>query len=103
MAPTALGCAKHGPTPDERAEGECCGGHAGVSEASPEIILRRIDAIVRELQELQRPAMMSHMPDAPAESVVSQLAGALVPRHRPEGFSALDQYEMLSEWELFCR
>ena len=34
--------------------------------------------------------------------IVAQLAGALAPKPRPEGFSAFEEYDTVTEWERFA-
>lgn len=68
---------------------------------SPEALLQRIDAIMRELQELRRLVQSQSQPQESPPDIVAQLAGALAPKSRPEGFSAFEEYDMITEWERF--
>lgn len=64
---------------------------------SPESLLKRIDAIMRELQELRRLVVAESPPQAePHEpGLVAQLAGCL-------GQGSWDEYEDDVEWERFA-
>jgi hypothetical protein len=66
-------------------------------QVSPEALLQRIDAIMRELQELRRLIVVEPPPRAePHEpGLVAQLAGCL-------GQGSWDEYEDDIEWERFA-
>jgi len=69
-----------------------------VTQAPPETMLQRIDAALRELHELRRLVLAQSRPEE-APDIVAQLAGVLAPTPRPDGFSALDEYRLISDWE----
>ena len=70
-------------------------------QVSSEALLQRIDAIMRELQDLRQIVSSQSQPQEPPPDIVAQLAGALAPKPRPEGFSAFEEYESMTEWERF--
>ena len=70
-------------------------------QVSSEALLQRIDAIMRELQDLRQIVSSQSQPQEPPPDIVAQLAGALAPKPRPEGFSAFEEYESTTEWERF--
>ena len=70
-------------------------------QVSSEVLIRRIDAIVDELQELRRlVSSQSQLRESPPD-IVARLAGALAPKARPEGFSVREEYNAVTEWERF--
>ena len=81
-------------------------------QVSTETLLWRIDAIMRELQELRelvvtqpqfQPRSQSQpQPQAPESDVVAQLAGALAPAPRSDRLSVYEEYELISDWERFA-
>ena len=71
-------------------------------QVSSEALLQRIDAIMRELQDLRQIVSSQSQPQEPPPDIVAQLAGALAPKPRPEGFSAFEEYESMTEWERFA-
>ena len=66
-----------------------------------DVLIRRIDAIMDELQELRRLVQPQSQPQESPPDIVAQLAGALAPKPMPEGFSALEEYDVVTEWERF--
>ena len=64
-------------------------------QVSSEALLQRIDAIMRELQDLRQIVSSQSQPQEPPLDIVAQLAGALAPKPRPEEFSALEEYESM--------
>lgn len=72
------------------------------AEVSSEVLIQRIDAIMRELQELRRLVSSQARPQETPSDIVSQLAGALAPASRPDGFSVYDEYDRVTEWERFA-
>jgi hypothetical protein len=66
-------------------------------QVSPEALLQRIDAIMRELQELRRLVVAESPPQAEPHGpgLVAQLAGCL-------GQGSWDEYEDDIEWERFA-
>jgi len=78
-------------------------------QVSTETLLWRIDAIMRELQELRelvvtqpqfQPRSQSQpQPQAPVSDLVAQLAGALAPASRSDHLSVYEEYELISDWE----
>ena len=67
-----------------------------------EVLIRRIDAIMDELQELRRLVLSQSQPQESLPDIVAQLAGALAPKSKPEGFSAFEEYDTVTEWERFA-
>jgi len=81
-------------------------------QVSTETLLWRIDAIMRELQELrelvltqphfQPRSQPQPQPQAPKSDLVAQLAGALAPASRSDRLSVYEEYELISDWERFA-
>ncbi|HUX76444.1 MAG TPA: hypothetical protein VMY40_07390 [Anaerolineae bacterium] len=67
-----------------------------------DVLIRRIDAIMDELQELRRLVLSQSQPQESPPDIVAQLAGALASKPRPEGFSAFEEYDTVTEWERFA-
>jgi len=67
-----------------------------------DVLIRRIDTIVDELQELRRLVLSQNQPRESPPDIVARLAGALAPKLRPEGFSAFEEYDTVTEWERFA-
>ena len=65
------------------------------AEVSSEVLIQRIDAIVRELQELRRLVSSQSQPQEAPSDIVSQLAGCL-------GQGSWDEYEDDIELERFA-
>ena len=66
-------------------------------QVSSEALLQRIDAIMRELQDLRQIVSSQSQQQEPPPDIVAQLAGAIAPKPRPEGFSAFEEYESITE------
>jgi hypothetical protein len=65
-------------------------------EPSSEILLRRIDAIINELQSLRQAVLTAQNSSAPpTQSIVEELFGSLGP-------GDWDEYDLLLEWEQFA-
>jgi hypothetical protein len=62
-------------------------------ETTPETIIQKIEAIVYELQELQRTLQAQTRPSAP--NLAEQLFGAL-------GKGTWDEYELHLDWQRFA-
>ena len=71
-------------------------------QVSSDVLIRRIDTIVDELQELRRLVLSQNQPRESPLDIVARLAGALAPKPRPEGFSASEEYDTVTEWERFA-
>jgi hypothetical protein len=71
-------------------------------QVSSDVLIRRIDTIVDELQELRRLVLFQNQPRESPPDIVARLAGALAPKPRPEGFSAFEEYDTVTEWERFA-
>jgi len=71
-------------------------------QVSSDVLIRRIDTIVDELQELRRLVLSQNRPRESPPDIVARLAGALAPKPRPEGFSAFEEYDTVTEWERFA-
>jgi len=71
-------------------------------QVSSDVLIRRIDTIVDELQELRRLVLSQNQPRESPLDIVARLAGALAPKPRPEGFSAFEEYDTVTEWERFA-
>jgi len=67
-----------------------------------DVLIRRIDTIVDELQELRRLVLSQNQPWQSSPDIVARLAGALAPKPRPEGFSAFEEYDTVTEWKRFA-
>lgn len=62
---------------------------------SSEMILRRIDAIIGELQSLRQAVIViQNQPTLPTQQIVEELFGSLGP-------GSWDEYDPMSEWEQF--
>jgi hypothetical protein len=59
----------------------------------PEAVLERIDAIIRELQELRQAVLVQNRP--PAKNLTDQLWGVLAPESKD------DEYDPYLDWERF--
>ncbi len=62
---------------------------------SPDVILKRVDAVIRELQELRQAILVQVQP--PVENLTDQLWGALAPRSGNG-----DEYDPYLDWERFA-
>jgi hypothetical protein len=60
---------------------------------TPETIVKRIDLIVRELQELRRTVL--HQAQPPNENLAEKLYGAL-------GQGSWDEYDLHLDWQRFA-
>ena len=67
-----------------------------------DVLIRRIDTIMDELQELRRLILSQNQPRESPPDIVARLAGALAPKPRPEGVSAFEEYNTVTEWERFA-
>jgi hypothetical protein len=73
-----------------------------MAQVPSDVLIRRIDTIVDELQELRRLVLSQNRPRESPPDIVARLAGALAPKPRPEGFSAFEEYDTVTEWERFA-
>jgi hypothetical protein len=72
------------------------------SPASPELTLERLDAIIRELQDLRRTLIMQS-PGRPTSARLTQrLSGILAPSVQNENFDVWEEYRAISDWERFA-
>ena len=70
-----------------------------------DVLLQRIDAMTRELQEMRRLILTQARPSAQtgsATNLVAQLAGALAPKPGNGQFFAYEEYDRFSDWERFA-
>ena len=64
-------------------------------DTSSEMILRRIDAIIGELQSLRQAVIViQNQPALPTQRIVEELFGSLGP-------GSWDEYDPMLEWEQF--
>lgn len=64
-------------------------------DTSSEMILRRIDAIIDELQSLRRAVITQQSPAiTPTRSIVEELFGSLGP-------GSWDEYDLMLDWKQF--
>jgi hypothetical protein len=62
-------------------------------DATPEVIIKRIDIIVRELQDLRQTILVQTRP--PDGNLAGQLYGAL-------GQGSWDEYDLYLDWQRFA-
>lgn len=62
-------------------------------QPSPELVLERLDTIIRELQELRQVVLIRNRPAE--ENVTAQLYGAL-------GQGTWDEYDLHLDWQRFA-
>jgi len=69
--------------------------------ASPEAVLDRLDAIIRELQELRRTLVIQPEVTPTTASLTQRLSGILAPPDQDGTFDVLEEYHAVSDWERF--
>jgi len=69
---------------------------------SPALMLGRLDAIIRELQELRRTLVMQHSGQPPSTRLTQQLSGILAPSGKNGDFDVWEEYRAISDWERFA-
>ena len=69
---------------------------------SPEMALARLDAIIRELQDLRRSLVMQPSDRPITARLTQRLSGILAPPVQNETFDVWEEYRAVSDWERFA-
>ncbi len=67
-----------------------------------EMTLGRLDAIIRELQELRRTLLRQPADRSISAHLTQRLSGILVPSNQNENFDVWEEYRAVSDWERFA-
>lgn len=72
------------------------------SPASSELALERLDAVIRELQDLRRTLIMQPSRRPISARLTERLSGILAPPGKNGDFDVWEEYRAISDWERFA-
>jgi hypothetical protein len=70
--------------------------------ASSDFTLERLDAIIRELQDLRRTLVIQPAGRSTSARLTERLSGTLAPPGKNGDFDVWEEYRAISDWERFA-